>query len=231
VGSTSDTHTLGRMSFDVIWRISCSEQSWRIKSTEIEWMLPEPIAVTIEVTTVLEDLGVAYFIGGSLASTIYGMVRTTQDSDIIAQIGFEHLDPFVRALEGEFYVDREMIGDAIDRRSSFNIIHRASIFKVDIFIPQTRPFIDQQLSRARRQILSIEPKVEAMVATAEDTILAKFEWFRMGGEVSERQWLDVLGILKIQEGNLDLDYLRCWAIELSVSDLLERALIEANLTR
>jgi hypothetical protein len=90
-----------------------------------------------------------------------------------------------------------------------------------------RPFVKEQLSRARRQILAIEPQAEAMVATAEDTLLAKLDWYRMGGEVSERQWRDVLGILEVQAGSLDLDYLRKWAKQLRVGDLLERALTQS----
>ena len=147
----------------------------------------------------------------------------------MAELGLEHVEPFVRELKDEFYIDKDMIAEAIARRSSFNIIHRESFFKVDVFIPMMRPFMDEQLARAQRQVLSIEPPVEALVATAEDTLLAKLEWYRIGGEVSERQWRDVLGILEVQEGNLDLDYLRQWAKELKVSDLLERALEEAAL--
>jgi len=191
-------------------------------------MLPEPVEATIKVTTLLEKLGVPYLIGGSLASTIYGMVRTTQDSDIVAEMRSEHVAPFVSALEGDFYVDEEMITEAIVHCSSFNIIHRQSFFKVDVFIPQMRPFVKVQFTRARRQILSVEPKAEALVATAEDTLLAKLEWYRMGGEVSERQWRDVQGILKVQAGNLDLAYLHRWAKQIDVSDLFERALTEAN---
>jgi hypothetical protein len=191
-------------------------------------MLPEPIAVTVKVTAVLEKLNVPYFVCGSLASTIYGMVRTTQDSDLVTELRPEHVAPFVCALEDEFYVDEEMVADSIARCSSFNIIHRESMFKVDVFIAQMRPFAREQFARARRQSLSINPWVEALVSTAEDTLLAKLEWYRMGGEVSERQWRDVQGILKVQEGNLDLDYLRHWAEELKVSDLLERALTEAS---
>jgi hypothetical protein len=190
-------------------------------------MLPEPIAATVQVTAVLEELGIPYLVAGSLASTIYGMVRTTQDSDLVAEMRPEHVESFVHALEGEFYLDEDMITDAVAQHTSFNIIHRASMFKVDVFIPQTRPFVKEQLARARRQILATEPQAEAMVATAEDTLLAKLDWYRMGGEVSERQWRDVLGILEVQAGSLDLDYLRKWAKELRVSDLLERALTQS----
>jgi hypothetical protein len=187
-------------------------------------MLPEPIAVTAKVTSVLEKMDVPYFIGGSLASTLYGMIRTTQDSDIIAVLRIEHIRPFVLALQGEFYVDEEMIANAVTNQSSFNIIHRESMFKVDIFIPQERAFVKKQFARSRRELLSADPVVQAYVSTAEDTLLAKLEWFRMGGESSERQWRDVLGVLKVQAGTLDLEYLRNTAMELHVEDLLERAL-------
>jgi hypothetical protein len=187
-------------------------------------MLPEPIAVTAKVTSVLEKMDVPYFIGGSLASTLYGMIRTTQDSDIIAELRIEHIRPFVLALQGEFYVDEEMIANAVTNQSSFNIIHRESMFKVDIFIPQERAFVKKQFARSRRELLSADPVVQAYVSTAEDTLLAKLEWFRMGGESSERQWRDVLGVLKVQAGTLDLEYLRNTAMELHVEDLLERAL-------
>jgi hypothetical protein len=192
-------------------------------------MLPEPIAVTITVTATLEKLGVRYLIGGSLASTVHGMVRTTQDSDIVAEMRPEHVEAFVRALENEFYIDEESITSAVAQHTSFNIIHRESMFKVDVFVPVLRPFVREQLSRARKQIFAVEPQVEALVATAEDTLLAKLEWYRMSGEVPERQWRDVLGILKIQAGNLDLSYLRQWAKELEFSDLLERALTESSI--
>lgn len=186
----------------------------------------EPLEVTLKVTSVLESLGVPYFIGGSLASTLYGMVRTTQDADIVAEMRPEHLAPFVAALQDEFYMDDEMIAEAVQRHSSFNIIHRETMFKVDVFIPRPRPFLQAQLARAQRQAFVFENKVSARFASPEDIILAKLEWYRSGGEVSERQWRDILGVLKTQAGMLDLNYLRQWAIELGVSDLLERVLEE-----
>jgi hypothetical protein len=192
-------------------------------------MLLDPVQITARVTGVLEKLQVRYLIGGSLASTLHGMVRTTQDSDIVAEMRPEHVADFVRALDDGFYIDAEMVAEAVSHRSSFNIIHRDSFFKVDIFVPRLRPFVEQQLSRAQRQTLSIEPLTEAWVATPEDTLLSKLEWYRLGEEISERQWRDVLGILEVQAGNLDLDYLYHWAKQLDVSDLLERALKQAAL--
>ena len=191
-------------------------------------MQNEPIEVTLLVTKVFEKLGVPYLIGGSLASTLYGMVRTTQDSDIIAQMRPEHIQPFVSALDSEFYVDQEMIAESVQRHSSFNIIHRETMFKVDVFIPSPRPFLRSQLSRAQVQTFTFESQMSARFASPEDTILSKLEWYRMGGEVSDRQWRDVLGVLKTRSGGLDLDYLREWAADLKVSDLLDRALKEAG---
>lgn len=187
----------------------------------------EPIEVTLVVTGVFERLGVPYLIGGSLASTLYGMVRTTQDSDIIAEMRPEHIQPVVSALEAVFYLDQEMIAESIQRNSSFNIIHRETMFKVDVFIPRPRPFLKSQLARARRQTFTLGKEVSAKFASPEDTILSKLEWYRMGGEASDRQWRDILGVLKTKAGDIDLEYLYHWARELKVSDLLERAITQA----
>ena len=191
-------------------------------------MQNEPIEVTLKVTSVLEKLGISYVIGGSLASTLYGMVRTTQDSDIITEMRSEHIHSFVSSLQSEFFIDEEMIADSIQNNSSFNIIHRDTMFKVDVFIPRPRPFQQSQLARAQRQIFDLESETSANFASPEDTVLSKLEWYRMGGEVSERQWRDTLGVLKTRAGELDLDYLRKWAKELKVSDLLERILKEST---
>jgi hypothetical protein len=189
-------------------------------------MQNEPVEVTLKVTDVFEKLGVPYLISGSLASTLYGMVRTTQGSDIVSEMKLEHIQPFVAALQDEFYIDEEMIAESIQRNSSFNMIHRETMFKVDVFIPRPRPFLRSQLSRAQKQIFTFESKVSGKFASPEDTVLSKLEWYRMGGEVSDRQWRDILGVLKTRLGQLDLAYMRKWGKELNVDDLLERALKE-----
>ncbi len=191
-------------------------------------MQNEPIEVTLKVTGILEKLNIPYIIGGSLASTLYGMVRTTQDSDIITEMRLEHIQPFLSALQNEFFIDEEMISDSIQHNSSFNIIHRETMFKVDIFIPRPRPFQQSQLARAQRQIFELGTEISANFASPEDTILSKLEWYRMGGESSERQWRDILGVLKIRANELDLGYLQKWATDLKVTDLLERALKESR---
>jgi hypothetical protein len=187
-------------------------------------MQNEPIEVTLKVTGILDTLGIPYLIGGSLASTLYGMVRTTQGSDIVAEMSLKHLKPFVAALQDEFYVDDEMITEAIRRHSSFNIIHRETMFKVDIFVPHVRPFLKSQLLRVQKQTFSFEKEISANFASPEDTILAKLEWYRLGGEISEHQWRDILGVLKTCFDRLDLDYMKKWAGELRVNDLLDLAL-------
>lgn len=191
-------------------------------------MQNEPVEVTLKVTNVFEKLGIPYLIGGSLASTLHGMVRTTQDSDIVAEMHLEHLQPFVRALQDDFYIDEEMIAESIQRNSSFNIIHRETMFKVDVFIPRPRPYLQAQLARAQRQTFSLDTEISAKFASPEDTILSKLEWYRMGGEVSDRQWRDILGVIKTRAGELDLDYMHNWAAELNVSDLLERVLKQSS---
>lgn len=191
-------------------------------------MQNEPVEVTLKVTDVFEKLSVPYLISGSLASTLYGMIRTTQDSDIVAEMHAEHISPFVSALQDEFYLDEEMISDSIQHNSSFNMIHRETMFKVDVFIPRPRPFLQSQLARAQRQNFTFKTEISARFASPEDTILSKLEWYRMGGEVSDRQWRDILGVLKTRAGELDIEYLRKWAIELKVPDLLERVLKEAG---
>ena len=162
-----------------------------------------------------------------LASSVYGIPRATNDVDLVANVRQTNVRPLHKALEGDFYVAEELIAEAIRDRSSFNVIHLATMFKVDIFVVKTRPFDESQLARRSRYAISMDPERYAYVATAEDNILAKLEWYRIGGEISERQWNDVQNIIKTQVGRLDLGYMQQWAATLGVADLLERALKDA----
>lgn len=184
--------------------------------------------VTLLVANTLEALGVPYLIGGSFASITHGIMRSTLDADLVADLQPAQVSSFVRTLQKEFYVDALSILDAIQQRSSFNLIHLETMFKVDVFLPKWRPFDKAQFERRASEVIATEPERRAWVASAEDTILTKLEWFRLGDEVSERQWRDVLGVLKTQDERLDLVYLRQWASQLNVADLLERALLEIN---
>ncbi len=182
--------------------------------------------ITLLVTQTLEQIGIPYAVGGSFASSLHGVMRSTLDVDIVADMQIEHIQPLVATLSKEFYADDEMIKGAIEHQSSFNLIHYETSFKIDIFIRKSRRFDEMQLQRRKLSIIATDPEESVYITSPEDTILAKLEWYRMGGEVSDRQWRDILGVLKTQQGQLDLAYLRKWAGELKVSDLLERALKE-----
>lgn len=189
-------------------------------------MQGESTRVTILVAQTLEALGIPYAVGGSLASSLHGVMRSTLDVDIVADMRVEHIQPLVTALSKEFYTDDEMMRDAIEHHSSFNLIHYETAFKVDIFIRKLRAFDQMQLERRRLSVISTDPEQSVYVASPEDVILSKLEWYRMGGEISDRQWRDILGVLKTRSGQLDLAYMRKWAKELTVEILLERALNE-----
>lgn len=192
-------------------------------------MNPEPIAVTLGVIRVLEALDVPYLIGGSLASALHGVPRATNDADLIVDLKMELVEPLVRALTPAFYADADSIRQAIRDKRNFNLIHLESMFKIDVFVQKARPFDRAQFNRRISAILATDPERTAFVASAEDTILAKLEWFEMGGGVSDRQWSDILGVLKAQGELLDLAYLREWASRLQLTDLLERALSDAGI--
>ncbi len=186
-------------------------------------MLTEPIAVTLLVVNILDDLAIPYFIGGSLATAVHGIARATMDVDLIADIRPEHVHPFVQALGPAFYADDEMMRRAIQHQSSFNIIHQETMFKVDIFVHKKRPFEQAQFARRVSHPLTDDPAQFAYVASPEDIILAKLEWYRMGGEISDRQWNDIINVLKIQGERLDRGYMDEWAVQLGVHDLLVKA--------
>jgi hypothetical protein len=191
-------------------------------------VLPEAINVLMRIVDVFERLHIPYFIGGSMASAIHGVARSTLDADMVAEIDLPQVEPLVKALGDDFYVDEVMIRDAIRHHSSFNLIHLATMFKVDVFLRKERPFDRVQFQRRVEQLFATNPEQKAFMTTAEDIILAKLEWYRMGNEISDRQWRDILGVLKVQVGRLDMDYLHKWADELKVVDLLQRALKESE---
>lgn len=190
----------------------------------------ELLTVLLRVADVLKSLHVPFMVGGSVASSRYGEIRTTNDVDLVADISLQHVEPFVAALQGEFYVDAEMIRDAVLTRESFNVIHLETAQKIDVFIPKADKWNRNQLER-RQEVPIVQADIiyQLPFASAEDVILHKLLWFRLGGEVSERQWRDVRGVLRVQAQGLDFDYLKEWASVLGVSDLLERALNEVEM--
>lgn len=181
----------------------------------------------LPVLAVLKDLNVPHYVGGSIASSIHGLPRTTMDADVIADLQMDHAAILVRRLGQAYYADEQSIKDAVLRRDSFNFIHYDSAVKVDVFIPKRRPFDQSAMARSRNQPINRNtPELQIPLASPEDTILKKFEWYRMGDETSERQWTDILNVFKVQNESasvLDDAYMDKWAGELGVADLLGRA--------
>lgn len=180
------------------------------------------------VVETLDALGVPYAIGGSVASSLYGEPRATRDIDLVAEMAKDHARAFVQALEGTYYADEDSVLEAIRLRRSFNVIHLATMVKLDVFISKDTPFAHSQIHRRRRSSMGGDPDVSVCFASPEDTILAKLEWYRLGGETSDRQWNDILGVLKVQGDLLDFSYLDHWAPEIGVADLLALARVDAG---
>jgi hypothetical protein len=184
-------------------------------------MLPEPLVVVVKLARIFEALRIGYLVGGSMASSIYGIPRSTQDVDFVADIGPSSIAPLAAALAGEFYFDQDTIREAIAHRDSFNVIHLATMFKADIFPARADEWHESEMGRARHILLEGEDVVR--FASPEDTLLHKLLWFKAGNEVSDRQWSDILGILRIQGKTLDDAYLERWSARLRVADLLSKA--------
>lgn len=180
------------------------------------------------VTSRLDQMQIPYMIVGSFASSAYGPIRTTQDADIIVDLPLAKVEGVVEAFRKDFYIDLGMAEQAVTGKRSFNLIHLGSFFKVDFFILADKPFMREEFSRRIARPLDESGSARVWLATGEDTILSKLNWYREGGEVSELQWRDVVGILKVQAGRLDMSYMARWARELGVFDLLTRACGDAG---
>jgi hypothetical protein len=178
---------------------------------------------------VFEELNIPYFISGSLASSLHGIPRATQDIDIVADLKSNQIVSFVKALEKDFYIDAEMIKEAIQQRSSFNIIHLTTMFKADIFIFSDDTVSIMEMKRRKAHRLAGEKKDSVFILSAEDVILRKLLWFKIGGEVAEKQWQDILGVLEVQKSKLDMAYLDRNAKQMQVMELLRRAYHEAGI--
>lgn len=177
-----------------------------------------------------DALGIAYYIGGSVASSAYGMARATMDVDLIAHVELSQVDRLVRSLEADYYVSAEMIKDAIHRRVSFNLIHLKTMVKIDVFIAKDQPYDSQALARRRPDTLDEESSRKFYLSSPEDAVLSKLQWYETGGRGSDQQWKDIIGVLKVQGGKLDLEYLKYWTSKLNLSELLNRSFDDAGTT-
>lgn len=189
---------------------------------------PDILDVTREVVNAFHSLGIEYYIGGSVASSAYGVARSTLDVDMVAKMNPDQAQPFAELLKKDFYVDIDTINRAIARHSSFNIIHLDSMLKIDVHIYRDQPFSKGVFTRRKEKRISDKFPEKLFFPSPEDIILIKLDWFKSSGESLRHQWNDVLGVLKVQGVKLDLNYLKTWAKELSVSELLEKAFQDAG---
>jgi len=178
----------------------------------------------------LEQLKIPFYVCGSVASSAHGIIRATADVDLVAAVMPQHIPELVSELGKEFYVDPDMIRKALAAGRSFNLIHFATAYKFDIFPVGEGPFEQAQFQRRAIAPVRIEgaEQIQVPIASVEDTLLSKLAWFRAGGEVSDRQWHDVRGIVEVKKGQLDLPYLRHWAAYLRLEDLLDRVFAQSS---
>ncbi len=185
------------------------------------------IDVALRVADALEVVGAAYFLGGSLASSIDGEPRATNAIDFVVDVPAGRIGDLVRELGSDFEVDVAMLRDAILHGRSANVFYLPLVLKIDIFGHAHGPFDEMEFSR--RRTVAVRDGRALYVKSPEDTILRKLLWYREGGGVSDRQWRDVLGVLRAWAGKLDDAYLRSWASRLQLAPLFERACRESGL--
>lgn len=187
-----------------------------------------PASAFARLLAVLDRMEIPYLVGGSVASSAHGVPRTTLYVDLVVDLGPERIDEFADDLHGEFYADADIIREAFARGRAANLIHLGTAWKFDLFPLRRDEY--SRISFARRSFREVRPDgkeaVECAIASAEDTILRKLEWYRAGGGTSERQWSDLRDVSRAARGRLDLEYMRKWAAELTVGDLLESLLDE-----
>ena len=169
----------------------------------------------------LENAGIPYMISGSLGSSLHGEPRATNDIDLVIAPTARQLDIFVQSLREGYYVNGEAAQEAFRDRATFNVIDYQAGWKADLIFRRNRPF---SLEEFRRRIQGNVVGIPVFVVSPEDAILSKLEWF---GE-SERQFRDAQGVAVVQWDTLDKEYLRKWARELNVEDLLENLLRNAE---
>ena len=197
-----------------------------------ELMIEDPIYLARKVAVLLESLSISYYIGGSVASSLQGEIRFTEDLDLVVNIQTNQVQSILNIFSKDFYISEIAIDDAMrGRTSSFNIIDLETTEKADIFVMRNDAFAISKMKRKQLYIPVNRTEANAIyLCSPEDTILQKLVWYRMTKNESQRQWRDVLGVLKLQGDRLDFDYLQKWGVELSLSDLLGTAYTESGLS-
>lgn len=182
----------------------------------------DALDVALRVAAVLEGIGVDYFVGGSVASSLQGEPRATNDIDMVVAMLPMRVPSFAAGLGPDFEVDQDMLRDALRRGSCANIFYLPMVTKVDIFGLGPTAFDEAEF--ARRRPVRVKTTGETLVLKSpEDSVLRKLLWFRDGGEVSEKQWRDLVEVLRVSGPHLQAEYLDSWATRLDLVKLLARA--------
>jgi hypothetical protein len=184
--------------------------------------------ITIFVAQLLEKLGVAYEIGGSLASSLHGVPRSTLDADIVADLTPQTALAFTRELGDEYYQNAEAIVRAVREKRSFNIIHLATMLKIDVFALKDSAFSRAEFARRVRTPFPNATGPLVWVSSPEDIILHKLCWYEAGDKAAQRQYADAVGVLRVASAKLDAAHLARWAETLGVKQLLEQAMLDAQ---
>ena len=186
--------------------------------------LDDLVAALSPVVSALRSLQIQHYVGGSVASSFHGAARSTMDVDIVCEMIADQIPEFVSLFGTNFYVSEWAMREAVRQKSCFHLIHLPTSFKVDIFVSRQRPFDRDSMRRATPERLGGGPSVEVPIATAEDSIISKLEWYRKTNETSERQWDDVSRLIALLGETADIDYLTSAAESVGVTDLLTRLL-------
>lgn len=186
----------------------------------------EAAEVTVRVARALERAGVEYMVGGSVASSSHGEPRSTRDIDFAVRLREVDIPRLLQALGLDFAVDEEMVREAVRSGRSANIFYLPYFMKIDLFVRGSDEYDRSEFDR-RTQIEPL-PGERLPASSPEDSLLWKLRWFRMGGEASDQQWRDVLGLLRVSGQLMDHRYLRAWAARHHVEDLLDRALAQSG---
>lgn len=193
-----------------------------------EWMLADPIFLIRELVLLFDHLHIPYYVSGSVASSLQGEVRFTEDLDVAIAIDPDQVNALIASFSPAFYISEVAVNEAIQGKiSSFNVIHLETVEKADIFISGADEFSLSKM--ARRQWYEFDTDTGGFyVSSPEDTILQKLLWSQSSH--SEKQWRDVLGVLKLQGSRLDFAYLAQWGDRLGVKLRLAEAVRESGLT-
>ncbi|BAZ10245.1 hypothetical protein NIES4071_20600 [Calothrix sp. NIES-4071] len=211
--------------------VLCNQDNWEnlVGIEAIETIMEDALWLAVKLGRILEELGIPYLVGGSVASSLLGEPRATLDLDLVVDVQASQIELLVDTLTGEFYISIDAVRDAVERKALFNAIHLETTEKADFFILGNDEFSREKLRRRQLYTLSHQGNSSIYIYSAEDIILQKLRWYRMGMGISDRQWRDTLGVLKVQASKLDFEYLQQWGSNLGLDDLLERALLQAGL--